>query len=91
MRWLAKAALQGLISFAPRADAANLFLQRRVTKTLPRNEAGFVQHALEATKHVVAFERHGQATLADARAYEFGAGWDLIGRWSTSGRMSAST
>lgn len=77
LRWLAKAGLQWALSATPRPDRANLFFQEHVTRTLPRSHAGFVQHVEEAAAHVSAYRSH--YPLGPIRAYEFGAGWDLIG------------
>jgi SAM-dependent methyltransferase len=79
MRWIAKALIQDALSVLPNADAANLFFQSRVTRGLPRDEAGFIQHAHEAIKHVDSLSRQTTTELGRARLYEFGAGWDLIG------------
>lgn len=77
MRWLGKAGVQWVLSATPRPDRANLFFQEHVTRTLPRSHAGFVQHVEEAAAHVRAFREHHPR--GPAQAFEFGAGWDLIG------------
>lgn len=79
MRWVAKAALQGGISLLPNADSANLLFQRHVTRNLPRNEASFLQHAEEGIQHLSMLKAHGGGPTEEVSAYEFGAGWDLVG------------
>jgi Methyltransferase domain len=79
LRWVAKAALQKGMSGLPRADAANYWFQRRVTGSLPRPADGFSMHVGEALRHLAIFDRSHGLDRADARFYEFGAGWDLIG------------
>lgn len=79
MRWLGKAGVQGLLSVLPRSESTNLFFQRRITRSLPRGAAGFLQHAEEAAKHVNRLIGLRDVELGEAHLYEFGAGWDLIG------------
>lgn len=79
MRWQAKAAIQGAISVGPRTSSLNYLLQRHLTRNLPRPIEGFRQHAAEAAVHVDTLSRWSSQPLAEARAYEFGAGWDLVG------------
>jgi SAM-dependent methyltransferase len=76
---MAKAAVQRALSAVPGGDRANYFLQRRVTRQIPRSEAHFRLHAKETIRHVRALRRHApELDLAASSAYEFGAGWDLI-------------
>ena len=79
MRWVAKAAVQGTISLVPRGEEINYFLQRNVSRRLPRVGDEFDMHAKHAAQHLAILEqlRPGldRSTL---RCYEFGAGWDLI-------------
>ena len=78
MNWLAKAALQRVVSALPRAESANYLLQRHVSRTLPASESGFRRKFRRALVHVEAYARHGpERPLADAVFYEVGAGWDL--------------
>jgi SAM-dependent methyltransferase len=80
MRWLAKAALQGVISALPRSHVVNYVFQTRVTHGLPRAGDEFDDHARTAALHVDARRRYGPGMrVGDVQAYEFGAGWDLIG------------
>jgi SAM-dependent methyltransferase len=80
MRWLAKAAVQGGLSLVPGGQRANYFLQRNVSKRLPRSDADFDFHAATAARHLAALDRvRPNVERASLRCYEFGAGWDLIG------------
>jgi Methyltransferase domain len=80
VRWLAKAAVQGGLSLIPGGRRANYFLQRNVSKRLPRSDADCDFHATTAATHLAALERvRPGADRAALRCYEFGAGWDLIG------------
>jgi SAM-dependent methyltransferase len=77
VRWQAKALVQRAIGFLPRAESLNYVLQRRVTHGLPRPAQDFDRHVDEALEHLSAYREHtGRAPRV---AYEFGAGWDLIG------------
>jgi SAM-dependent methyltransferase len=75
MRWQYKAAVQKTLSLVPGGERVNHLLQRTVTKRLPAGDRQFLLHFDEAARHVRACARRPQ----DVRAYEFGAGWDLIG------------
>ena len=75
MRWQAKALVQRALSGLPGGPRVNYFLQRRVTRSLPRSRADFDRHVEEAERHLAAFGDRGRP----GRAFEFGAGWDLIG------------
>jgi SAM-dependent methyltransferase len=79
MRWQYKVAVQKTLSLLPGGERANYLLQRHVTKKLPASDAQFFLHFNESVRHIAAFEAHGQRPVQDARTYEFGAGWDLIG------------
>lgn len=80
MRWLAKAAIQGGLSLVPGGRQANYFLQRNVSRRLPRSGADFDFHAATAARHLAALDRSRPGIdRASLHCYEFGAGWDLIG------------
>lgn len=79
MRWQLKAATQKAISLLPQPQRLNYVLQRKVTRSLPASDTQFLLHFDEAVRHARDYERHGGRALEAARAYEFGAGWDLIG------------
>lgn len=75
---MAKAATRKLISTLPHADSVNYVFKRRVTRNLPRSDADFRQQVDETLRHHHVLERWSTASPAQIRAYEFGAGWDLI-------------
>lgn len=77
MKWLAKAALHKLLSALPSGEKLNYHLQRRVTKTLPRGRRDILDRFRTALANHQASLRHGRPSQAPARAYEFGAGWEL--------------
>ncbi len=79
MRWVAKAAVQGTISLVPRGEEINYFLQRNVSRRLPRVGDEFDIHAKHAAQHLAALERvRPGVDRSTLKCYEFGAGWDLI-------------
>jgi hypothetical protein len=77
VNWRAKAAAQGVFSYAPYGDRLNYLFQRRVTKTLPPPDRVFSEAATTARDHLGAFERRGGRAVVDATFFEFGAGWNL--------------
>lgn len=50
-----------------------------VTKRLPPSDKQFFLHFDESVRHVRNHERFGRQRPEGVRAYEFGAGWDLVG------------
>ena len=84
MRWQLKAAIQRALSVVPRGADLNYLLQRHVTHGLPASDWHLERHAAEARRHLDAYERHSPAPrpAGELEAYEFGAGWDLIGALS---------
>jgi hypothetical protein len=78
-RWLAKAAVQGVLSYAPRGREVNHYLQRHVSKRLPRSDRDFDWHAQMGVEHLQALDRVRPGLDRSAlHCYEFGAGSDLI-------------
>ncbi|MBI4799005.1 MAG: class I SAM-dependent methyltransferase [Desulfarculus sp.] len=77
MKWLAKAALQKLLSALPAGEKLNYHLQRRLTKTLPRDRRAMLDRFRTALGNHQAARRHDSSHAAPATAYEFGAGWEL--------------
>ncbi|MET0604048.1 MAG: class I SAM-dependent methyltransferase [Baekduia sp.] len=85
-RWVGKALVQQAVGALPRGHRVNALLQQRVTGRLPRQGEVFVWHVAEHARHQRALRdvRPGVDT-AEVRAFEFGAGYDLLGpmvRWS---------
>ncbi|MCB1521836.1 MAG: class I SAM-dependent methyltransferase [Hyphomicrobiaceae bacterium] len=75
MKWQTKAAAIGLIESLPMSDTLYYNLQRRVTKSLPRK---FSQKYLDYLDwHIKNIETH-LGSCANAKVFEFGAGWDLF-------------
>jgi SAM-dependent methyltransferase len=85
-RWVGKALVQQAVGALPRGHRVNALLQQRVTGRLPRQGEVFVAHVAEHARHQRALLdlRPGLAA-SGLRAFEFGAGYDLLGpmvRWS---------
>jgi SAM-dependent methyltransferase len=85
-RWIGKALVQQAVGALPRGHRVNALLQQRVTGRLPRQGEVFVAHVAEHARHqrALAELRPGLVT-SRLRAFEFGAGYDLLGpmvRWS---------
>jgi SAM-dependent methyltransferase len=86
-RWVGKALVQQAVGALPRGHRVNAVLQQRVTRRLPREGETCVWHVAEHARHQRAFLdlRPGLAA-SGGQAFEFGAGYDLLGpmvRWST--------
>jgi SAM-dependent methyltransferase len=79
MRWIAKAAIQKALSAAPNEAAVNYRFQRHVTRTLPRSGSDLDLHIELPARHLKILEKHSDVAVGDARFFEFGAGWDLVG------------
>lgn len=62
---------------APGGDRANYAFQRHITHTYPASDASLETDRELGRHHVEAFQEFGSCVLADARLFEFGAGWDL--------------
>jgi len=56
MRWLAKAAVQGMISLVLSGHNLNYVMQKRVSRRLPRAGPDFDLHAETAAEHLGALE-----------------------------------
>lgn len=78
MRWQVKAAVQNVASLGPRSEQLNYLLQRS-KGSFPVSDKQIRLHFGEANRHVARYEQHTGRAAAEARLYEFGAGWDLIG------------
>ena len=79
MRWIAKAAVQKALSVLPNEEGVNYRFQRYVTRTLPRSGSDFDLHIELPARHLKMLAKHSDAPLGDAKFFEFGAGWDLVG------------
>lgn len=81
MNWKLKAAVQQVFSHLPLGDKLNYFAQRHVLNNLPVSDSLFLEKIREANRHYTAFLQHSKfdkETVAKAKCYEFGAGWDMI-------------
>lgn len=80
MNWKAKAKLQKMLDALPGSAAINYFFQRYVARNLPVGKDLFMEKVNDAHLHFKHFLEFGpQQPIEETRAYEFGAGWDLIG------------
>lgn len=79
MDWRGKALAFRVLDAAPRGDALYYQLQKRVTKTVPRQLAPTAATARRFLEHIEAARRHGRGDLSQRTLFEFGAGWDLYG------------
>jgi len=80
MNWKLKAQIQKTLDFLPQGAQINYFLQRYVSKGLPVDRLLFIEKVKEAQRHFSHYLRFraSQKTVSKVRAYEFGAGWDLV-------------
>ena len=76
MDWQTKAMAFRVLERLPFKHHAYAFLQRRVTRTIPRNLTRMDEFNANLLAHWAAFERHGPG-MGDRTLFEFGAGWDL--------------
>lgn len=77
--WRTKAVVQKALSSVPSGGRVNYRLQRHVTHGVPISGERLRRALLSARAHLEAYRRHAEppSGLADARFFEFGAGWDL--------------
>jgi hypothetical protein len=78
MTWKLKALMHNVMPLIPGGDRCHFWIQRHVTKKIPRTEQRFLHAVSTAEKHIDSFLHHSETPLHDARFYEFGAGWDLV-------------
>lgn len=79
MNWKCKALLHLTFSNIPFGERLAYLSQRYVTKSLPVSDDKFVSVVSIAKQHLDAFQKYGHRPLDEARFYEFGAGWDMMG------------
>jgi hypothetical protein len=79
MDWRSKALAFRVLDAAPRGDQLYYLLQKRVTKTVPRQLSPTAATARRFVQHVEAVQRHAPGDLSQRTLFEFGAGWDLYG------------
>jgi len=78
MRWLAKSVVQNVIHLLPKEEVVNHFFQVRVSRRLPLDDGHLRKKAEDAGRHLAVIRDAGHE-LERIRAFEFGAGWDLVG------------
>jgi len=80
VKWVAKAAVQRVLSALPGGDRMNYVLQKHVTRQFPRSDEHFRLHGIATTHHFHSLRSHlPDVPAAGAHLYEYGAGWELIG------------
>lgn len=77
MKWIAKAALQKLLSGVPGGERINYLFQRHLTHGLPRGRAEIAEKFRCAAHYLGLARRFGDWGGGPPRAYEFGCGWEL--------------
>ncbi|MCB2227460.1 MAG: methyltransferase domain-containing protein [Desulfarculaceae bacterium] len=77
MRWLAKAAVQKILSATPKGERINYLLARHVYHGLPHSPEKMVRRFKMAVEYVHAARTLGPLPEGPANTYEFGAGQDL--------------
>ncbi len=77
MHWQIKAALMDLFSVCPGGDRLRYWVQRNITKSLPRNERDFREKLGHAKSHLEALSGYANKAVSESQFYEFGTGWDL--------------
>ena len=76
MDWRYKAAAFRVIDGLPGGTVLHYFLQRHVTRSVPRPLSGYSQY-LEESRAIAEVLRDG-IDMSDHHYFEFGAGWDLF-------------
>jgi SAM-dependent methyltransferase len=79
VHWKHKASLQRFFSAIPAGESFNYVFQRFVTRSLPRDDAGFVFRAGLAQEILELVGHHAPRPISEMTFFEFGAGDDLIG------------
>jgi SAM-dependent methyltransferase len=79
MRWVLKAAAKKALSCVPTGRAIDFFIESKVTKSLPVPDASLTWSVQLGAIHIEQLRKYGSVPIENAKFYEFGAGWDLIG------------
>jgi SAM-dependent methyltransferase len=77
MNWKMKALLHNVMPLVPGGDRCHFWIQRHITRKIPRTEQRFLHAISIAEKHIDSFRRLSETPVQEATFYEFGAGWDL--------------
>lgn len=78
-RWQKKVVLQTAIGWLPHEHLWNYLMQRYVTRRMPRADPQFDFNGTSTAVHAETWRRLGGRPLEEITAYEFGAGYDLVG------------
>ncbi len=78
MTWKLKALLHNVMPLMPGGDRCHFWIQRHITKKIPRTKQRFLHAVSTAEKHIDSFLHYSETPLQEAKFYEFGAGWDLV-------------
>ncbi|AFM25394.1 class I SAM-dependent methyltransferase [Desulfomonile tiedjei] len=78
MHWKAKALLGWILAYTPSGDRIHYWMQKNVSRSLPRPEYRIQNALMHATNHVKAFRQYGDRDIGEASLFEFGAGWDMF-------------
>jgi len=77
MNWKMKALMHWILSYCPYGNEIQYWIQKNVTKTLPRPSYRLENGLMHATNHTRSFWRYSDRDIETASIYEFGAGADM--------------
>jgi hypothetical protein len=77
-RWLAKAAIQGILSRLPRGEILNYFLQQYVTKRLVTTDDFFIKKLRQCHQHIENYFKFSKRRNERFTCLELGTGWSPI-------------
>jgi hypothetical protein len=78
MNWRTKSLMHWILSYAPYGDEIHYFIQKNITKTLPRPEYRLQNGLMHARNHVKSFQQYAQGDIDSASIFDIGAGADLF-------------
>ena len=80
MNWKVKAGLHKTLEVLPGSSKINYVFQRYIARNLPVNKELFIAKVFDAHLHFDHLLKYGpQKPIGEIGAFEFGAGWDLVG------------
>ncbi len=77
MNWKVKVLMHSVLPHLPYGDNLHYWMQKNITKRIPRSVPRFDRAVEHAEKHLGACKRYSKIGLSDTVFFEFGAGWDL--------------
>lgn len=77
MNFKYKCLLQRFFSNIPKGETLNYYFQKNVTKSLPPNNAEFLEKVKQGFDHYENYKDYNKLIQKNNRYYEFGAGWTL--------------